>query len=159
VVITDVSSSETLAWHRDCTRAKHVARVCEPAAGQEPTDIHDVCIKEAYSFSEMVALVDDAPNTDIDPEYVECLFDGSVYDTVADASKFREITGWVPEIRFEEGVERVRTPYREAAAPETNEAGRDRERECMGVPDLEVERINLLWTTTTDPVYCCSPRA
>ena len=46
---------------------------------------------------------------------------------MADASKFREATGWEPEIDFQESVERVCRPYLEDA-PETNEAGRDRDR-------------------------------
>ncbi|GAA0512759.1 hypothetical protein [Halorubrum aquaticum] len=56
---------------------------------------------------------------------VEYPVDGSVHDTMADASKFRAATGWEPEIDFREGVERVRASSREADAPETNEAGRD----------------------------------
>ncbi|GAA0512740.1 hypothetical protein SAMN04488066_104211 [Halorubrum aquaticum] len=44
---------------------------------------------------------------------------------MADASTFREATGWEPEIDFREGVERVRASSREADAPGTNEAGRD----------------------------------
>ena len=46
---------------------------------------------------------------------------------MADASTFRVATGWEPEIDFEEGVERVCRPYVEDA-PETNGAGRDRDR-------------------------------
>jgi hypothetical protein len=64
-------------------------------------------------------MMNDALGTDIDPEYIECPFDGSVHDTMADASEFREATGWEPEIGFAEGVERVCTPSREADAPGT----------------------------------------
>ena len=56
---------------------------------------------------------------DIDPVYVECPVDGYLHDTMADASKFREATGWEPEIDFQEGVERVCAPSRETDAPRT----------------------------------------
>ena len=58
-----------------------------------------------------VAAIKDALDTDIDPEYIECPFDGYVHDTMADYSTFREATGWEPEIGFEEGVELVCEPY------------------------------------------------
>ena len=45
----------------------------------------------------MVDTINDALGTDIDPVYVECPVDGSVHDTMADASNFREATGWEPQ--------------------------------------------------------------
>jgi UDP-glucose 4-epimerase len=36
-----------------------------------------------------------------------------VHDTMADATKMREATGWEPEISFAEGVARVCAPYTE----------------------------------------------
>ena len=49
----------------------------------------------------------------IEPEYVENPIDDDVYvhDTLADASKLREATGWEPEVEFEEGLRRVCEPY------------------------------------------------
>jgi nucleoside-diphosphate-sugar epimerase len=44
----------------------------------------------------------------------------AVNDTMADASKFRESTGWEPEIDSREGVERVCAPYHGVDAPDTN---------------------------------------
>ena len=76
----------------------------------------------------MVDTINDALGTDIDPVYVECPVDSSVHDTMADASKLREATGWEPEIDFLKSVDRVRAPYREADASGTNEAGRGRDR-------------------------------
>jgi UDP-glucose 4-epimerase len=61
----------------------------------------------------MVAMINDALGTDIDPEYIECPFDGYVHDTMADYSTFHEATGWEPEVDFEEGVELVCAPYEE----------------------------------------------
>jgi UDP-glucose 4-epimerase len=36
-----------------------------------------------------------------------------VHDTMADASKLREATGWEPAVSFEEGVARVCELYKE----------------------------------------------
>ncbi|OYR50327.1 NAD-dependent epimerase/dehydratase family protein [Halorubrum sp. Ea8] len=96
---------------RDFTHVSDVARACELAADHEITGVYNVGTQEAYSFNEMVAMINDALGTDIDPEYIECPFDGYVHDTMADYSQFHEATGWEPEIGFEEGVELVCEPY------------------------------------------------
>ena len=98
---------------RDFTHVSDVVRACELAADHELTGVYNVGTEEAYSFNEMVAMINDALGTDIDPVYVECPFDGYVHDTMADASKFRDATGWEPAIDFEAGVERVCAPYRD----------------------------------------------
>ena len=67
----------------------------------------------------MVGLINDALGTGIAPACAECPVDGYVRDTMADASKFREATGWEPEIDFLKSVERVCTPYRETDTPGT----------------------------------------
>ena len=105
---------------RDFTHVDDVARACELAADHELTGVYNVGTEEAYSFNEIVAMINDALGTDIDPEYIECPFDGYVHDTMADASKFRAATDWEPEIDFEEGVKRVCESYLEANAPEMN---------------------------------------
>jgi len=97
---------------RDFTHVSDVARACELAADHELTGVYNVGTQEAYTFNEMVAMINDALGTDVDPEYIECPFDGYVHDTMADYSTFREATGWEPEISFEEGVELVCEPYR-----------------------------------------------
>ncbi|ELY84400.1 NAD-dependent epimerase/dehydratase family protein [Natrinema gari] len=102
---------------RDFTHVRDVARACELAADHELTGVFNVGTEEAYSFNEMVAMINDALGTDVDPKYIECPFDDYVHDTMADASKFREATGWEPEIDFEDGVELVCRPYREADSP------------------------------------------
>ncbi|OTF00910.1 NAD-dependent epimerase/dehydratase family protein [Halorubrum sp. SD612] len=96
---------------RDFTHVSDVARACELAADHELTGVYNVGTEEAYSFNEMVELINDALGTDVGPEYIECPFDGYVHDTMADYSTFREATGWEPEIGFEEGVELVCEPY------------------------------------------------
>jgi len=103
---------------RDFTHVSDVARACELAADHELTGVYNVGTEEAYSFNEMVAMINDALGTDVDPEYVECPFDGYVHDTMADSSAFREATGWEPEIDFAEGVELVCEPYRSDAVTE-----------------------------------------
>ena len=97
---------------RDFTHVSDVARACELAADHELTGVYNVGTQEAYSFNEMVEMINDALGTDIDPVYIECPFDGYVHDTMADYSQFHEATGWEPEIGFEEGVELVCRPYR-----------------------------------------------
>ena len=96
---------------RDFTHVDDVTRACELAADHELTGVYNVGTEESYNFNEMVELINDALGTDIDPEYIECPFDGYIHDTMADISKFHEATGWVPEIGFEDGVERVCEPY------------------------------------------------
>ena len=96
---------------RDFTHVDDVARACELAADHELTGIYNVGTKEAYSFNEMIDLINDTLGTDIDPKYIECPFDGYVHDTMADITKFHEATGWEPEVNFEEGVKRVCEPY------------------------------------------------
>jgi hypothetical protein len=78
----------------------------------------------------MVGMINDALGTDINLVYTECPLDGYVYDVMADYSTFREVTGWEPEVDFQEGVERVRAPYREGDASGTKWAGRDSHRTC-----------------------------
>jgi UDP-glucose 4-epimerase len=96
---------------RDFTHVEDVARACELAADHELTGVYNVGTEEAYTFNEMVEMINDALDTDIDPEYIECPFDGYVHDTMADISKFHKATGWEPQIGFEEGIELVCEPY------------------------------------------------
>jgi len=101
---------------RDFTHVDDVARACELAADHELTGVYNVGTEESYSFNEMVSLINDALGTDIDPEYIECPFDGYVHDTLADISKFHEATGWEPEIDFEDGVKMLCESYLDETA-------------------------------------------
>mgnify|MGYP002761583380 CR=1 FL=1 len=85
---------DTLA--RSTARVADLARACE-LTDEEPTGVYNVGTEEAYCFNEMVDTINDALGTDIDPVYVECPVDGSVHDTIADASKFREATKPEPQ--------------------------------------------------------------
>ena len=96
---------------RDFTHVEDIARACELAADHELTGVYNIGTEEAYSFNEMVELINDALGTNIEPEYIECPFDDYVHDTMADSSKFHKATGWEPQISFEEGVKRVCEAY------------------------------------------------
>jgi len=99
---------------RDFTHVDDVVRAIELAADHELEGIYNVGTGESYTFNTMVEMINDELGTSIDPEYVENPLDVYVHDTMADATKLREATGWEPEVGFEEGVARVCEPYREA---------------------------------------------
>ena len=96
---------------RDFTHVDDIVRGLVTTAEQELAGVFNLGTGDPYSFNEMVALINDALGTDVDPEYIECPFDGYVHDTMADYSQCHEATGWEPEISFEEGVELVCEPY------------------------------------------------
>nr|WP_233559354.1 GDP-mannose 4,6-dehydratase [Halorubrum sp. Atlit-9R] len=68
---------------RDFTHVADVACACELPVGRKLTGVYNVGTQEAYSFNEMLAMTNDALDTDIDPVYIECPFDGYVHDTMA----------------------------------------------------------------------------
>jgi len=94
---------------RDFTHVSDVVQAIELVADEQLTGIYNVGTGERYDFETVVAMINEALGTDVDPEYVENPIPGEVYvhDTCADASKLREATEWVPEIDFEEGIRRV----------------------------------------------------
>jgi UDP-glucose 4-epimerase len=98
---------------RDFTHVDDVVRAIELAADHELEGIYNVGTGESYDFNTMVEMINDELGTDIDPEYIENPLDVYVHDTMADATKLREATGWEPEVGFEEGVARVCEPYLE----------------------------------------------
>jgi UDP-glucose 4-epimerase len=97
---------------RDFTHVDDVVRACEQVADEELTGVYNVGTGVAYSFNEMVEMINEELGTDVDPAYIETPFDDYVHDTLADASKLQEATGWEPEIDFREGVARVCEPYK-----------------------------------------------
>ncbi|NUC72775.1 NAD-dependent epimerase/dehydratase family protein [Haloterrigena sp. SYSU A558-1] len=100
---------------RDFTHVDDIVRGLELAADHELTGVYNLGTGDAYSFNELVEMLNDELGTDIDPEYVENPIPEDVYvhDTCADSSKMREETGWEPQISLEEGVEQVCEPYTE----------------------------------------------
>ena len=105
---------------RDFTHVEDVARACELAADKELTGVYNIGTEKAYSFNEMVKMINDALGTNVDPTYIECPFDGYVHDTMADTSKFREATGWEPTVNFDDGIKRVCDTYLETDSTETS---------------------------------------
>jgi UDP-glucose 4-epimerase len=100
---------------RDFTHVEDVVAATIAAAEHDLSGIYNVGTGEQYSFETVVEMLNDELGTDVDPEYVENPIPEDVYvhDTMADASRIRDATGWEPEVSFEEGVRRVCAPYLE----------------------------------------------
>ncbi|WP_049987416.1 NAD-dependent epimerase/dehydratase family protein [Halobellus rufus] len=98
---------------RDFTHVDDIVRGIELAADHRLQGIYNLGTGESYTFNEMIEMINAELGTDVDPEYVENPLDVYVHDTMADATKMREATGWEPEIPFEEGVARVCAPYKQ----------------------------------------------
>jgi len=98
---------------RDFTHVDDIVRGLELAADHELTGIYNLGTGEQYSFNTLVDHINDALGTDVEPVYEENPIPEEVYvhDTMADASKIREATGWEPEISFDEGVRLVCSQY------------------------------------------------
>ncbi|WP_336025334.1 NAD-dependent epimerase/dehydratase family protein [Halobellus salinisoli] len=96
---------------RDFTHVDDIVRGIELAADHRLQGIYNLGTGESYTFNEMIAMINEELGTDVDPEYIENPLDVYVHDTMADATKMREATGWEPEISFEEGVARVCALY------------------------------------------------
>jgi UDP-glucose 4-epimerase len=98
---------------RDFTHVDDVVRGLELAADHELSGVYNLGTGEQYSFDHLVAVLNEELGTDVDPVYADNPIPEDVYvhDTMADATKMREATGWEPEITFEEGVSRVCSQY------------------------------------------------
>ena len=98
---------------RDFTHVNDIVRGLELAGDRELTGVYNLGTGEARSFETVVDLINEELGTDVNPEYVENPIPEDVYvhDTMADATKMREATGWEPEIGFEEGLETVCSQY------------------------------------------------
>ena len=100
---------------RDFTHVEDVVDATIRAAENDLSGIYNVGTGEQYAFDTVVEMLNDELGTDVPPEYVENPIPEDVYvhDTMADASRIREATGWEPSVSFEEGISRVCTPYTE----------------------------------------------
>jgi UDP-glucose 4-epimerase len=98
---------------RDFLHVSDAVRAIEHAADARLDGVYNVGTGETYDFETVVAMLNDALGTDIDPEYVENPIPEDVYvhDTCADASKLHAATGWEPEMSLPAGIERVCAPY------------------------------------------------
>lgn len=99
---------------RDFTHVTDVVRGLELAGDNELSGVYNLGTGEAYSFNAVVALLNEALETDISPEYVENPIPEQVYvhDTCADPSAFQAATGWTPSVDFDDGIRRVCAQYR-----------------------------------------------
>ena len=98
---------------RDFTHVSDVVSAIERTAEEQLQGIYNVGTGRQISFNQLVELLNDVLDAEVDPEYVENPIPESVYvhDTMADATKLREATGWEPQIDLEEGLEQVCDPY------------------------------------------------
>ena len=98
---------------RDFTHVHDIVRGIELAADHRLQGIYNLGTGQSYTFNTMIEMINEELGTDVAPEYVENPLEVYVHDTMADATKMREATGWEPEIDFAEGVARVCAPYTE----------------------------------------------
>ena len=98
---------------RDFTHVDDIVRGIELAADHRLQGIYNLGTGQSYTFNTMIEMINEELGTDVAPEYVENPLEVYVHDTMADATKMREATGWEPEIDFAEGVARVCAPYTE----------------------------------------------
>ena len=98
---------------RDFTHVDDIVRGVELAADHECQGVYNLGTGQQYSFNELVDRLNDILGTDVEPTYAEGYMPDHVYvhDTMADATKIREATGWEPETGFEEGLRRVCAQY------------------------------------------------
>ncbi|MFW6153178.1 MAG: NAD-dependent epimerase/dehydratase family protein [Halobacteriota archaeon] len=99
---------------RDFVHVDDVVDAFERAADHRLNGVYNVGTGIAYSFNEVVELINEELGTDVDPVHVENPLPDSVYvhDTCADASTFERETDWQPTVDFETGIERVCAHYR-----------------------------------------------
>jgi len=99
---------------RDFTHVEDIVRGLELAADHRLEGIYNLGTGQQYSFDHLVETLNEELGTDVEPVYADNPIPEEIYvhDTMADASKMREATGWEPEISFEEGIQRVCSQYR-----------------------------------------------
>lgn len=98
---------------RDFTHVSDIIRGLEQAARHELTGKYNLGTGESHSINTLVDRLNDALETEVEPEYIENPIPEEVYvhDTMADSSKILDATGWGPRVSFEDGLKRVCSPY------------------------------------------------
>ncbi|ERG97987.1 MAG: nucleoside-diphosphate-sugar epimerase [Haloquadratum sp. J07HQX50] len=97
---------------RDFTHVNDIVRGIEQTAEHELQGIYNLGTGDSYDFNTMIDMINAELNTNVEPRYVDNPLEVYVHDTMADATKIRDATGWKPQIEFAEGVRRVCEPYK-----------------------------------------------
>src|SRR6056297_972234 len=95
------------------THVDDIVRGLELATYHERQGVYNLGTGEQYSLNYLVDALNEELGTEVEPVYEENPIPEEVYvhDTMADASKIHEKTGWEPEISFDEGVGLVCSQY------------------------------------------------
>ncbi|PSQ17353.1 nucleoside-diphosphate sugar epimerase [Halobacteriales archaeon QS_8_69_26] len=96
---------------RDFTHVDDVVRAIEAILDARLSGVYNVGTGRNFSFNELVAMLNDALGTDVDPVYEPIPLKHYNHQQRSDPSKLREATGWEPRIDFEDGIGRVCEPY------------------------------------------------
>ncbi len=96
---------------RDYVHVSDVARAMESVADHGLEGSYNVGTGRNFSFNETVDLLNEALDTDIEPDYEPVPLTNYNYQQRFDVSKLQAATGWEPQVDFEEGVEMVCAPY------------------------------------------------
>ncbi|SFK65356.1 UDP-glucose 4-epimerase [Halogranum rubrum] len=98
---------------RDFTHVDDIVRGLIAAAEEELNGVYNLGTGNSYDFNTVVELLNDELGTEIEPTHIENPIRDDIYvhDTMADISNITEKTGWEPQIRFKQGVERVCQQY------------------------------------------------
>ena len=92
---------------RDFVHVSDVVRALEAIADERLSGVYNVGTGENHSFNDLIAFVNDALGTDVEPVYESVPLAHYNYAQRADVSKLRAATDWEPTIDFEAGVEMV----------------------------------------------------
>jgi UDP-glucose 4-epimerase len=96
---------------RDYVHVSDVVQALELIADERLTGVYNVGTGRNYSFNRTVELLNEALDTDIEPEYEPVALSNYNYAQRADPSKLEAATGWEPAVAFEDGVRQLCEPY------------------------------------------------
>ncbi|MDY6761665.1 MAG: SDR family NAD(P)-dependent oxidoreductase [Candidatus Nanohaloarchaea archaeon] len=102
----DGSRSRDLTFVRDIVRGNIAA-----AESDVSGEVINLGTGEETRLDELVAKLNDALGTDIDPVFVNNPKDNPVMRTKADNTKAQELLGWEPQVSIDEGIEKTAAWY------------------------------------------------
>lgn len=97
---------------RDFVYVKDVVRALRLAMDSGYNGHLNVGTGEAYSFNDVVRMLNDKMGTDIQPDYVENPIKNYVAHTLADTAKAENVLGFEAEYTLEEGMDELLKYYR-----------------------------------------------